>query len=178
MTRRQFLGAARRALCVAAPLPFPFPLMAARRRRHALLAEDSRPPDFTLPDSAGRPVRLGNFLGRKRIVLAFRPRAVYLDDVLAVHEKFEARDLIVIAVGTPTEGLEGKPSETPVYVLTDRTGATLRAYGAEGHAPTFYLVGKDGTIKMARRGYPDDQELFGTIDAMPMRRQEMRERGR
>ena len=142
-----------------------------------MLPEDSRPPLFTLPDSTGQPVALSDFLGQKRIALIFRPLAVYFDDVLDAHGEFEARDLIVIGVGTPTEGLEETPSQHPVYVLTDRAGAILRAYGAGGRTPTFYLIGKDGTIKMARHGYPSNKELFGMIDAMPMRRQEMRERG-
>jgi len=32
-------------------------------------------PDFTLPDEAGRPVRLADFRGRKNVVLAFYIKA-------------------------------------------------------------------------------------------------------
>ena len=36
--------------------------------------------------------------------------------------------------------------------------------------------GKDGTVKQVQRNFPTPDELFQTIDSMPMRRLEMRER--
>ena len=52
----------------------------------------------------------------------------------------------------------------------------LLVLSAAGGAPAFYLVGKDGLIKMAQRTPPANAALFTTIDAMPMRQAEMRER--
>ena len=40
------------------------------------------------------------------------------------------------------------------------------------------LIGKDGSEKLRKRGeLLEQQELYGTIDAMPMRRREMQEKG-
>ena len=39
------------------------------------------------------------------------------------------------------------------------------------------LIGKDGGVKMTRNGETELQEIFNRIDAMPMRRREMREKG-
>ncbi len=43
---------------------------------------------------------------------------------------------------------------------------------------TVVLIGKDGTEKLRRTQRVDLDEIFVLIDSMPMRRQEMRERGR
>lgn len=37
----------------------------------AELRVGDKAPDFTLPDQNGKPVRLGDFLGKKNVVLAF-----------------------------------------------------------------------------------------------------------
>jgi Domain of unknown function (DUF4174) len=39
------------------------------------------------------------------------------------------------------------------------------------------LIGKDGHTALERSKPVGNQELFGRIDAMPMRRQEMRSKG-
>lgn len=41
---------------------------------------------------------------------------------------------------------------------------------------TVMLIGKDGGIKLSQTSPVTNTELFELIDAMPMRRQEMRER--
>lgn len=41
-----------------------------------------------------------------------------------------------------------------------------------------HLVGKDGGVKLRREGRVDLDELWAVIDAMPMRREEKRRRGR
>ena len=43
---------------------------------------------------------------------------------------------------------------------------------------TTVLIGKDGGEKLRRTNDVDLFEILGLIDTMPMRRQEMRERGR
>jgi hypothetical protein len=40
-----------------------------------------------------------------------------------------------------------------------------------------HLVGKDGGVKLRRAGRFDPDELWAAIDAMPMRREEKRQRG-
>ena len=172
MNRRQFLGTALLSLCTA------------RRRRPRLLPENSRPPDFTLTGEevvdggeTERPVTISlrAFLGRKRIVVVFMPPQSFLDQI---NSGYTDRDLVVLAVFRPDDPLLTVAAR-PLYLLADTGGHVFRHYHADqDHLPSFYLVGKDGTIKMARRGCPSSEELFGIIDAMPMRRREMRERGR
>ncbi len=58
-----------------------------------------------------------------------------------------------------------------------QSGAALRA--RFGIAPTQFrviLVGKDGGVKMSAASPVSAQSLFALVDAMPMRRQEMRAR--
>ena len=76
------------------------------------------------------------------------------------------RDLVVIqAVGSDARDNHGKQLDpaavrTAVGLPSDRFGAAL--------------VGKDGGVKMRSTRTIPTEELFRTIDAMPMRQQEMR----
>lgn len=57
--------------------------------------------------------------------------------------------------------------------------ASLRdAYGVPADAFCLILVGKDGGEKLRRHEPVDLSGIFALIDSMPMRRREMRERGR
>ncbi len=51
------------ALLAVLGLPLPAPA--------ALLNVGDKAPDFTLPDQAGKKVKLSDFLGKKNVVLAF-----------------------------------------------------------------------------------------------------------
>lgn len=53
-----------------------------------------------------------------------------------------------------------------------------RAYQPSENGFTFILVGKDGTEKLREKSVVSTEELFGLIDRMPMRREEMRRKGR
>ena len=170
MNRRQFLAALLPALC------------AARPKSRPLLPENSRPPDFTLNGEEARDgtgadhpvtISLRFFLGRKRIVVVFSPPRPFLDQIDA---GYTDRDLVVLAIlrqNAPRLTVAAKP----LYQLADADGHVFSRYHADEVGTTFYLIGKDGAIKMARHGCPSNKELFGTIDAMPMRRREVRERG-
>ena len=61
----------------------------------------------------------------------------------------------------------------------DADSASLRdSWDVPADAFCVILVGKDGGEKLRRYEPVDLQEIFALIDAMPMRRREMRERGR
>jgi hypothetical protein len=51
-----------------------------------------------------------------------------------------------------------------------------RAYNVAPGEFEVLLVGKDGGVKLRSRDVVSPQELFRLVDAMPMRRQEMRQR--
>ncbi len=146
--------------------------------RVGLRPEGSRPPVFTLPDGAGRLISLQSFLGPRRIVLLFGPSAAYLKAVEAESAQFEDRDLTVLAILPPDAAMPAGSSVGFIHTLRDTDGRVAQEYSATDGKPAFYLIGKDGHIAVARHGYPANKELFGIIDAMPMRRREMRERHR
>ena len=79
------------------------------------------------------------------------------------------RDLLVFYL-FPNEGRVGDEplSGEKVTSLRER-------YGVAEDDFTVILTGKDGTAKERLEGPIEPADLFGTIDAMPMRQREMRE---
>ncbi len=140
-----------------------------------LLKTGGAVPGFSLPDvQTGRRVEYGSFLRKRRIVILLwndAGRAWFASAVKQARE-FAERDLTVLAIARTEE----KSADLPpgFHVLHDETGAITERLGG---TPAFYLVGKDTGIKSASRIFPTTAELFRTIDAMPMRAQEVRERG-
>lgn len=157
---------------------------AAPRPRLSLLNENSRPPLFTLPDTQGQSVRLDTFLRRKRIVLLAIPAGpglqgtAFLRAAREHRAEFDARDLVVLALAPPQSPLFPSFDASPVHMLHDANARIAHAYGGSSGTPAFYLIGKDGGIKLASRTFPSLRELFAAIDAMPMRREERSQRGR
>jgi len=78
-------------------------------------------------------------------------------------------------VGSHTAGFEERDLKV-FNILGDTAAAqSLREkVHADGHAFEVVLLGKDGGIKLRRKKPVSAQELFSTIDKMPMRRAEMR----
>lgn len=111
-------------------------------------------------------------------------------------ERWKTRPVVIVAPTTTDPLLTGqqdilqlpanqaalKDREMVVYTVVGdvarRDGEPLSAAQARGlrmaldvkdNAPaTVFLVGKDGGTKMARRQVISAEELFGTVDAMPM----------
>jgi peroxiredoxin len=140
-------------------------------------AGHSSPPPLRLPDARGGEFILGDHLGQSRIVVVFSPPAAFLDDAAAQHGALDERGLLVLAVAGRDDLIAHGAYATPVHVLRDGSGAARRGWGVAEGQTAYYLIGKDGTIKEARADVPALSEVFGTIDAMPMRRREMREQG-
>jgi hypothetical protein len=81
---------------------------------------------------------------------------------------FRNRDLTVIEI-----------VERRVLINGDRVRwldsfAMRSLFEVEDNEFTTILIGKDGGVKMRRDGLMPTDALFDTIDAMPMRRQEMK----
>lgn len=143
-----------------------------------LLREGGVVPPFTLPDAAtGYLIAWASFLRARRIVLivagsgarADPASAGWLAQALADWNGFAERDLTVIVVSPHAE--PSRPHSAYFLILRDEGGQVSRHLGG---APAFYLVGKDTHIAWATRDLPPNRDLFGRIDAMPMRRAEMR----
>ncbi len=85
--------------------------------------------------------------------------------------KFGRRDLDLIEVVGGEVRVNGTGVETP-------TAAELRRfYGVGAGTEAVRLVGKDGLVKLERGGFVGMDEVYALIDTMPMRQQEIRERG-
>lgn len=148
-----------------------------------LLREDGRVPAFTLRSADGREVAYRSLLRRKRIVLLVlsdRPAGgdngrAWLREARGNAPKFVERDMTVLVIGAhPEQVPEVERLPAPFVVLRDEQGKVIEQLGG---SPAFYLVGKDTGIKRASRTCPGLRSLFGEVDSMPMRRDEMRRRG-
>lgn len=118
---------------------------------------------------------ISNYLWKNRMLLVFTPslantpysnlRRMWVEQSDAVAE----RDLVFVEI------LEQGESRAGGMRLAASTAAKLREqFEVDPGVATFILVGKDGTVKLRR---PDVRisDLFDLIDAMPMRRAEMRQ---
>ena len=89
------------------------------------------------------------------------------------HDGFAERDLLR---GDLFEGETGTFDGEPVHP-EDAAGARER-YGIESGCFAAVLVGKDGAVKHRSGELVEPADLYARIDAMPMRRREVRERER
>jgi hypothetical protein len=111
---------------------------------------------------------------RRRLFLLFAPSADHegFERMRAQTRtpKFAARDLDLVEVTGDAVRVDREPVATPT------AEALRRAYGVARGTFAVRLVGKDGTVKLARSGAVPMSEVYALIDSMPMRRQEMQER--
>ena len=105
--------------------------------------------------------------GKKRVLLITAPNAGQADfrtqkALLAAHpQELADRDLLVLEV------LYDRISAADRQVLRQRIGPELPGF-------CVVLIGKDGGVKEKSKRPILPANLFGTVDKMPMRREEMR----
>lgn len=87
-------------------------------------------------------------------------------------DAFAARDLDLVELLGSELRVDGEAVTTP------DAAALRRAYDIKDRGFAVRLVGKDGMVKLARDETVPMTEIYAVIDAMPMRRREMRERSR
>lgn len=83
--------------------------------------------------------------------------------LVAAEASLRERDVLVLY------RLHGEMSPSEKTYLGQHYGLRLKGFEV-------LLIGKDGGVKLRRTQPVAPQELFGLIDQMPMRRQEMRQR--
>ncbi|MEO0729196.1 MAG: DUF4174 domain-containing protein [Pseudomonadota bacterium] len=119
---------------------------------------------------------MGMYRWKNRPVLIFAPSAQdarlqrQRSVLMSKSRDLRDRDMVVIAViGNSVRALVGR--------APGRSAASLRKrFGVGGGSFRVLLVGKDGGVKLSSGAPISSARLFSLIDAMPMRRQEMRER--
>ena len=123
----------------------------------------------------GSPLDLSKFRWKNRLLLLFAPHRDHpFFDIL--HQammnrkgEVENRDLIVF------EMFEEGPSTVNGADLDPQTALSLRKqFNAQKGEFTLVLIGKDGGVKLTRRERTEIEDIFGLIDSMPMRQQEIR----
>jgi peroxiredoxin Q/BCP len=97
-------------------------------------------PDFTLPNQSGTPVRLGDLVGQKTVVLYFYPKdetpgcTIEARAFRDSYEQFSAQDAQVVGVSSDSVGSHRRFAQRhnlPFLLLSDRDGAVRRLYGVE-----------------------------------------------
>jgi thioredoxin-dependent peroxiredoxin len=134
------------------------------------LAVATPAPDFTLPDQDGTLVTLSALRGHN-IVLVFYPA----DETTVCRQQLcEFRDQWSVAqakntlvFGVNPQGAESHAKfrdrrQFPFPLLVDRKQKVGDLYHARGLVVkrTVYLIGPDGSIRYARRGKPDPEEVL------------------
>lgn len=116
---------------------------------------------------------------KNRIILIFAPSSDS-DAYERQMRKFEGqengildRDLIILQLFENGEGRAGDTS------LSEWVAPRMRRqFDVEAGEFSIILIGKDGTVKLRSTVPVSVSEIFSMIDAMPMRQQEMRWKGK
>ncbi len=129
----------------------------------------SKAPDFTLPDPAGKTVRLGDFAGAPALLVMFIcnhcPFVKHVARQLAaIGRDYQGKKLAIVAINAndtkthpedspPRMAEEAKSQGYTFPYLYDETQKVAKAYGA-ACTPDFFLY--DGKRKLVYRGQLDD----------------------
>lgn len=114
-------------------------------------------PDFTLSDQSGAPVRLGKFLGKKRIVLYFYPRdntAVCTEEACAFRDSYKVfKHIGAEVIGISSDSVEShqrfaKEHQLPFFLLSDVENVIRNRYGV----PTAFGLPGRVTYVIDRQG--------------------------
>lgn len=93
-------------------------------------------------------------------------------EISARENEVDDRDLVIFEI------LEFGPSRMNTAQIDPQTSASLRKqFDIPPKTFTLILLGKDGGIKLKRNDRVKLDEIFTLIDSMPMRKEEMRQKG-
>jgi hypothetical protein len=131
------------------------------------------------PNAKETPMDLSQFQWKNRLLFLFAPnRSHPLFNVLQksiANQQAEVadRDLVIFEI------LESGASRMDRSDLDPQAAQSLRdKFDVRRGGFAVILVGKDGSIKLNRQDQTRLEDIFGLIDSMPMRREEMRQKSR
>ena len=130
------------------------------------ISRGATPPAVTIADLDGQAVDLGQWIGKKPVVIEFWATwcplcAELFPKLEAVHRRYGERvQVLVVAVGVSQSPRSIKrhvaSHPMPFPVLWDGNGAAVRAFQAPG---TSYVVMLDAAGKVIYTGYGAEQDL-------------------
>lgn len=133
------------------------------------LAVGTPAPDFTLPDQDGKVVTLAGLKGHN-VVLVFYPAddtSVCTKQLCEFRDRWplvQQKNAVVFGMNPGKKHRQFREKyELPFSLLFDpgqKVGASYRARGLVVPRRTVYLIGPDGTIRYARRGKPEPEEVL------------------
>jgi len=117
-------------------------------------------PDFTLLTQTGAPVSLGDFLGKKHIVLYFYPKdntSLCTEEACAFRDTYKVfKDAGAEVIGVSSDSVEShrqfaKEHQLPFSLMSDADGMVRKRYGV----PTAfglpgrvtYIIDRQGTVR-------------------------------
>ncbi|MDT9545877.1 MAG: peroxiredoxin [Chlorobium sp.] len=126
-----------------------------------MIAEGTQAPDFTLPDSEERMVRLSSFKGKK-VLLIFYPGddtpvcTAQLCDYRNNVTQFTQRGITVLGISadsTESHKTFAAKNQLPFTLLSDSSKKTAEAYGALGFLGmaqrAYVLIDEEGKVLLA-----------------------------
>jgi hypothetical protein len=130
-------------------------------------------------DTEATAMDLDQFKWKNRLLFVFASAAndpnfgALRREIAAQPAEVTDRDLVVFEI------LDSGASKMNGSRLDPQSAAFFRDHFAVGQkAFTLILVGKDGGVKLRRHDRVALAEIFALIDSMPMRKEEMRQKGR
>ncbi len=129
-------------------------------------------PDFTLKDSAGKPVKLSDYRG-KAVVLDFwatwcGPCKVEIPWFIEFQQKYKDRGLVVIGVASGDEGWDVvKPFANQMkinYPIVLGNDATADLYGGIEALPTTFIIDREGRVAKLHIGLASKEDFQNAIE--------------
>lgn len=141
------------------------------------LAIGSLAPDFALSDQNGTIVRLSDLRGKKNVVILFYPKdhsyfcTKQVKELSEQHSMFHDLEAEVVAINPRSPQCHKNfcvTIDSKIRILSDPSKKTCRDYralmlGGLLVNRSMYIIGKDGTIRFARRGRPATNELLAEL---------------
>jgi peroxiredoxin len=124
---------------------------------------NKRAPDIRSQSLAGNPIALGDFKGKKKIVVSFwaswcGPCRMELPELKEFYEKYHAADsrFEVVAISTDDDRFQAekyvKEAKLPFPIVWDENGNISNAYGVES-IPVLYIIDENGKVVYGQTGY-------------------------
>lgn len=136
--------------------------------------------DVSFNLGSGKSVSLSEYFEHKRIILLYVPTELnseaegYLGHFAKLQMALTERDVVVVALVDVGSPLLQKNYGDNILIASQSDRVATSSSPNTDPAPLLILIGKDRTVKLRERQFVPANAIFATIDAMPMRKEEMK----